>query len=768
MKPIEFFEKYDPVFKQLLLAEAQTARKDSVSFKLLESRTENGITRNKVKCPDCDTVFEFQENSKSYNRYYHVECPHCSRALERAEPADIQKRNYSGYVAIHEGANLIVGYGNTDIFYSFDNKTFFFDGGKGSAEIYKGAILRPDSFEYFPDRNKRRANNLSDMFFQMRSHNSINQYEAMVYAWLNALGYRGYSPSTWNNDYEHHCDAVKAAKTITVKSTKITSFSEAQLPMNPVSEVESFFKKNAFVCVLEETNNITQTKESYIRCGNCGNEFYVKDDNHRTSSYYNGSCPHCGAVAKAFLYPSDNSDDNFRRYGRHIYGAYSYAVVQPYNGSIVSGDGVVIRQYSLEPVISLDPDNVPIYDFVHHPISAVFYGTKKKEFKSFVYDEKTGLFNADRSDQSTFNFVYVDLPHTKSFLDFSGLKELTDYYNAQTKSWSSSGWGYDSKSNLTAIRRYLDLRNKYPVMEKFVKYGLMSLVDYLLGKGRDANNCVDEMMKSHLFMDQDSIPGALGLPMSIIKECASDITNIYSVVSLRKFTEAFPNITPELVKYFKKNNIDCDRIKEIADVANVSCDHVMKYLENVRCFQCYEPSHSSSDWLDYLRLAKSIGMNLKDKYVLYPRSLKRDHDIALKKASMINNEEISKDFAEQVKRAESEYAYKTQTTLYEVRPPKDLEELFEEGRKLSHSVGSYGDAIASGKMCIMFIRKACAPDEPYFTVEINETDKSIAQLRSFSNRLIDTVSERDLALFVKQWGKMRHPDDSLVLPKKIA
>ena len=215
-------------------------------------------------------------------------------------------------------------------------------------------------------------------------------------------------------------------------------------------------------------------------------------------------------------------------------------------------------------------------------------------------------------------------------------------------------------------------------------------------------------------------------------------------------------------------SVRSDKLKRAVEVSGCSVNHIRTYLENVRCFQAYDPQHSISDWIDYLEVAKSIGMDMTNKYVLYPRSLKRDHDIVMSKVKLIHDEEISEAFMQQIQRAESMYAYKTTTTLYEVRPPKNIEELFEEGRKLSHSVGSYADAIAGGKMCIMFIRNVASPDIPYFTVEVNEADKSIAQLRSFSNRLIDVVDERPLADFIKQWCKMKHLDDSLVLPKKLA
>lgn len=768
MKAEEFISKYVPYFESLLVAEAMNAWKSSISFKLLSSKTENGTIKNRVRCPYCDTEFEFSQQRYSYNSQK-PKCPNCAAQVNDCEAEDLQGLSYYGYAAIVDGVNIIVGYARVDGFYHFDSKTF--SQAEQGFKFYKGAILRPDSFEcFFNDsqgvKRKMSSGSVGDLLsgFRGRRHSYTNLYEVMINSWFTAQGYKTLDNYPW--DYENHCSLVKSA-TQSAKAAapaKIDSFYESDLPPYPVDEVESLFKKNTFVYTLEEEDNLTGLTESYIRCGNCGEEFYIKDDSHRTYNEYKGSCPHCGVSAKVNLHPMHAPNNQYYE------NRFGYAVVQEYSGNIIQGDGIMIRYFELEPVITFDADDVPFYSYKHHSKSVVFYGLKKKVFRTFnIYDENTGLFKVDRSSTLPFNFVYVDLPNTKSFLDFSGLKELADYYG-KNGTWSANRWTYGrDRLDMTMIRRYIDLRNKYPVMEKLVKCGLVDFAVYLAGGlQRDSIADLDKMIKCDLYADNDSISGFLGLPMHIIKAFKDDIISIKDVLSLRSFVSKFPGISPDLIKYFRSNGIDSDRLSQIAAIANIPCDHIAKYLENVRCFQCYDPSHSIRDWYDYLCLAQKLGMNLKDKYVLYPRSLKRDHDIALKKCSLIKDEKIAEKFGEQVKRAENEYAYKTTTTKFEVRPPKSLEELFEEGRKLSHSVGSYGDAIASGKMCIMFIRKASDPDEPYFTVEINEADKSIVQLRSFSNRLIDVVTEKDLALFIKQWCKMRRLDDSVVLPKNIA
>lgn len=89
-------------------------------------------------------------------------------------------------------------------------------------------------------------------------------------------------------------------------------------------------------------------------------------------------------------------------------------------------------------------------------------------------------------------------------------------------------------------------------------------------------------------------------------------------------------------------------------------------------------------------------------------------------------------------------------------PPKNMKDLFEEGRKLNHCVGSYSDRIIAGETCIMFIRKVCEPQKPYFTIEISQRNNYVVQLRANSNRCINRSTEKELIKFLKEWSKKKN------------
>jgi hypothetical protein len=107
--------------------------------------------------------------------------------------------------------------------------------------------------------------------------------------------------------------------------------------------------------------------------------------------------------------------------------------------------------------------------------------------------------------------------------------------------------------------------------------------------------------------------------------------------------------------------------------------------------------------------------DLKDKSLVYTNSLKLSHDRAVKKYNNLKNKEIIKSFDDAISRY-AHLSYENDDFL--VRPPASQEELYEEGRKLNHCVGSYAKSVAEGRSVILFVRSKENPDVPFVTVEL--------------------------------------------------
>lgn len=83
------------------------------------------------------------------------------------------------------------------------------------------------------------------------------------------------------------------------------------------------------------------------------------------------------------------------------------------------------------------------------------------------------------------------------------------------------------------------------------------------------------------------------------------------------------------------------------------------------------------------------------------------------------------------------------------RIPHDISELYEEGRKLSHCVGTYGKTVAEGRSVIAFIRKQSEVDTPLCTIEIRQD--TIVQARGMSNRPAENIPK--MKGFINAWAK---------------
>ena len=82
-----------------------------------------------------------------------------------------------------------------------------------------------------------------------------------------------------------------------------------------------------------------------------------------------------------------------------------------------------------------------------------------------------------------------------------------------------------------------------------------------------------------------------------------------------------------------------------------------------------------------------------------------------------------------------------------IRPVRTEEELIDEGSALHHCVGTYGATVARGDSCIFFIRRADAPDKPWYTLQVEL--KTVKELQN--NGLRHCSPTKEVQEFVDRW-----------------
>jgi hypothetical protein len=160
---------------------------------------------------------------------------------------------------------------------------------------------------------------------------------------------------------------------------------------------------------------------------------------------------------------------------------------------------------------------------------------------------------------------------------------------------------------------------------------------------------------------------------------------------------------------------------------------------------------------DYWRMARRNGFDPEDKAVKWPGDLKAAHDRqaeierfrmeAERKAREAKKEEELRGLFERRLEELAPFAWRKGKLL--IRPAASYGEFVAEGSALKHCVAGYAESHAKGKTALFWIRRCNKPEEPYFTLELNEKTLEVRQNRGYRN--CDRTKE--VEAFEAEWLK---------------
>jgi len=344
---------------------------------------------------------------------------------------------------------------------------------------------------------------------------------------------------------------------------------------------------------------------------------------------------------------------------------------------------------------------------------------------------------------------YIFAPEALEILKYTGFGE---YLKNRIESEKRS---YNSYHLISAIN-FLESATMNSCLEKFSKIGWFNYCTALVDVIRQENYV-------RINPQSSTIHGILQIPKRLIKFIGEQYGNNpdeKQVNAVHDFYKIDENVLPEDINWCREHQVSPSDVKKVVDKLNISVHQVCEYLERVRISQCFIPKSAIIEWIDYLNAAEKIEADLKDKTVRYPSSLKREHDRAMFKYKIIKDAEKEKFFKENCDEYGSKYAFEDEN--FSIITPKDMQDLFEEGRKLNHCVGSYADRIIEGKTCICFVRRKAQPEQPYFTIEVSPYEERVRQIHGLSNRLVDRTKENNLYKFLRLWAKKKSLDISIM------
>lgn len=210
-----------------------------------------------------------------------------------------------------------------------------------------------------------------------------------------------------------------------------------------------------------------------------------------------------------------------------------------------------------------------------------------------------------------------------------------------------------------------------------------------------------------------------------VREGKWDLRQLDIFRALKKQGEAIDPVKDmeqvKLLGYYDVNRI-------IKGAANAPVMRSVRYLLKQR--KACGSSASAETLLDYWRMAAANGADLNNPEVRFPQNLKRAHDQEAQRQRFIKQAGQLAAF-EQRAAILDRLSFAADGLL--IRPVHDPEELYQEGAKLHHCVYSYASRHAEGKTAIFLIRREDAPDEPFFTLELDEMNLSVRQNRGLRN-----------------------------------
>lgn len=240
---------------------------------------------------------------------------------------------------------------------------------------------------------------------------------------------------------------------------------------------------------------------------------------------------------------------------------------------------------------------------------------------------------------------------------------------------------------------------------------------------------------------------------------------------LRCCEETGAKLSQETLAWLTRNNITADDIRFISD--RMSPQQVMNYVTRQQAggYKGKTAGAVISQWNDYMGMLKAQGRKTDDEMMYRPRELKRRHDECVEEINRQRlQEELKRNARERAREArrmrerfpgaeevlqEIRKKYEYQSGQYIITVPRSLGDIIAEGQALHHCAGAtdrYFDRIMQRETYICFLRRASAPETPYYTIEV-EPGGTIRQHRGYMDEEPDIKKVKP---FLKEWQKEIH------------
>lgn len=464
-------------------------------------------------------------------------------------------------------------------------------------------------------------------------------------------------------------------------------------------------------------------------CSVCGNEITALPGRKFIQSSY-AQCPSCGRDCICYL-----EDGTL---WKSIFIDNIAAVQKAEDGSIWIRQWHLLRGYHRRPNYLHDLQEIARYCLTpgDSPQAAKWVHEKKESW----------FFRCDRYRTPDWKRNKKTVDIYDGFYKFYFPEGAEDMFQGTALHYIKRDSILNSTNPIRAIMDY----GRYPALEKLYNAGYhMICKEIVRGNGKGIIN-----------KNAKTVNGALKVPLWVLK--MKDPEKWY-IADVKRCQEAYRlykegRIHKEGIRILFETHLELKYIELAIGYAPIK--RILEYVESLKRQQTevqrpFKSHPNAYEYRDYLEMAERCGLDLKNKRVLFPKDLIKEHDKLVGRVKAAENKELSQKITEVSKKLEK-YDYTLADLL--IRPARSWRELYEEGKRNNHCVETYSKRMASGETAIFFVRRSEDPESTYFTLELR--DKKVIQCRTKNNVSYEQFPE--VKRFVEEWYQTK------VLKRKAA
>lgn len=414
-------------------------------------------------------------------------------------------------------------------------------------------------------------------------------------------------------------------------------------------------------------------------------------------------------------------------------------------------------------------------NFINNNCNIIELDKEKQEYYKFaiIHSYKKGTYEIDFDNKKIKNINVIE--NKNIAIIFNGhekIENMIKFFNIDTQEYIEEE---EFRKQIIESRCYYYLyKNKNIVIKHDLHFGEIQEISELK---RLAKWCAQE--KNELFIKSGLDPyklnqyvkypnettpskkiGVSKYVLKLIKKYGDNTSKIDAIMFLSNELNAneiiqfvdnfvskedswlFISNAREAISLYKRANISFAKLSNYL-YKELPLNQFLYYKSDENMFD--SPIDNCSILYDCYRMANSLNINFEK----YPKHLEQYHKTLIYEFNLHREEcenecllEVSNQFENLI----------MQDDKFALIIPKTKKELFKEGKRMHHCVGTYVESMANGRSIIFFLRKQNDIDNSYVTIEYSPYDNAIKQVKAKYNE----HAKDDVIEFVKKWAKEKN------------